>query len=148
MAHYLFNVSDGDRRRAIAQLRAKMWGVDRNERHGNALAAGDLALIFLAAPAARFIACAELATAVHEWTPSEAEAYPGDSGRGVLLAHVDEWDPPVPMDAVVDRIDPTGSNPIVQGNAAVGFRMAVVLITADEYENAVALSREATRRKA
>lgn len=107
MAHYLFNVSDGDRRQATDELRAKMWGVDRNERHRNALAAGDLALIFLAAPAARFIACAELATAVHEWTPSEAEAYPGDSARGVL-----------------------------QGNAAVGFRMAVVL------------NREATRRKA
>ena len=47
------------------------------------------------------------------------------------------------MDAVVQRIDPTGANPIVQGNAAVGFRMGVVLITADEYENALAPSREA-----
>ena len=43
------------------------------------------------------------------------------------------------MGAVVQRIDPTGSNPIVQANAAVGFRTGVVLITADEYENAVAL---------
>ena len=139
MAHYLFNVSGGDRRLAGALLRAKMWGVGRDEPHRDALAAGDLALIFLSAPGAEFIGRAELATGVHEWTPSEADAYPGDSESGVLLAHVDEWDPGVSMDAVVQRIDPTGSNPIVQANAAVGFRMGVVLITADEYESAVAL---------
>jgi hypothetical protein len=120
-----------------------MWGVGRNERHRDALAPGDLALIYLSAPEAEFIGRAELATAVHEWTPSEAAAYPGDSASGVLLAHVDEWDPAVPMDTVVQRIDPTGSNPLVQANAAVGFRMGVVLITRDEYENALALSREA-----
>jgi hypothetical protein len=143
MAHYLFNFSGGDRRQATALLRAKMWGVGRNERHRDALAPGDLALIYLSAPEAEFIGRAELATAVHEWTPSEAAAYPGDSASGVLLAHVDEWDPAVPMNTVVQRIDPTGSNPLVQANAAVGFRMGVVLITRDEYENALALSREA-----
>ena len=90
-----------------------------------------------------FIGCAELATAVHEWTPSEAAAYPGDSAAGVLLASVEEWDLAVPMESVVQRIDPTGSNPIVQTNAAVGFRMGVVLITADEYQNALALNRDA-----
>jgi|SRR5215467_8827461 len=116
-----------------------MWGVGRDERHRDALAAGDLALIFLSAPEAEFIGRAELATGVHQWTPSEAEAYPGNSAGGVLLAHVDEWNPGVSMDAVVQRIDPTGSNPLVQGNAAVGFRMGVVLITAGEYENTVAL---------
>jgi hypothetical protein len=47
------------------------------------------------------------------------------------------------MATVVQRIDPTGSNPLVQANAAVGFRMGVVLITGEEYENALALSREA-----
>ena len=143
MAHYLFNLSHGDRRQATALLRAKMWGVGRDERHRDALAPGDLALIFLPAPVEEFIGCAELATAVHEWTPSEAAAYPGDSAAGVLLASVDEWDLAVPMESVVQRIDPTGSNPIVQTNAAVGFRMGVVLITADEYQNALALNREA-----
>jgi len=44
---------------------------------------------------------------------------------------------------VVQRIDPTGSNPVVQANAALGFQMGVVLITADEYENTLALDREA-----
>jgi len=143
MAHYLFNFSDGDRWQATALLRAKMWGVSRNERHRDALAPGDRALIYLPTPAATFVGHAELATGVHEWTPSEAAAYPGDSASGVLLAHVDEWDPAVPMHTVVQRIDPTGSNPIVQANAAVGFQMGVVLITADEYENALALNREA-----
>jgi hypothetical protein len=144
MAHYLFNFSDGDRQWATALLRAKMWAVDRKERHSDALAPGDLALIYLPAPEAEFIGRAELATAVHDWTPSEAEAYPG-SASGVLLSHVEEWDPAVPMDTVVQRIDPTASNPLVQSNAAVGFRMGVVRITGDEFENAVALSREAVR---
>ena len=143
MAHYLFNFSDGDRQRATALLRTKMWAVSRKERHRDALAPGDLALIYLPAPEAQFIGRAELATAVRDWTPSEAEAYPDDSPSGVLLCHVEEWDPAVPMDTVVQRIDPTASNPLVQANAAVGFRMGVVRITADEYENALALSREA-----
>jgi hypothetical protein len=58
----------------------------------------------------------------------------------VVLAHVEEWDPPVPMAAVVERIDPTGSNPLVQANAAAGFDAGVVLITGSEYEGAVAIS--------
>jgi len=122
-----------------------MWGVGRNERHRDALAPTDLALIYLSAPQAEFIGRAEFATAVHEWTPSEAAAYPGDSASGVLLAHVDEWDPAVPMDTVVQRIDPTASNPLVQANAAVGFQMGVVRITGDEYESALAHSHDARR---
>jgi hypothetical protein len=47
------------------------------------------------------------------------------------------------MDAVVERIDPTASNPLVQRNAAAGFPMGVVWITEDEYEAALALSQEA-----
>jgi hypothetical protein len=143
MAHYLFNFSDGDRQQATVLLQAKMWGVGRYERHRNALAPGDLALIYLPTPEAEFIGRVECATAVHDWTPSEAEAYPGDSPSGVLLSHVEEWDPAVPMDTVVERIDPTASNPLVQANAAAGFRMGVVRITGDEYEAALALSREA-----
>jgi hypothetical protein len=145
MAHYLFNFSDGDRQQATVRLRVKMWGVGRRERCRDALAPGDLALIYLPAPEAEFIGRAELATVVHDWTPSEAEAYPGDSPSGVLLSHVEEWDPAVPMHTVVRRIDPTASNPLVQANAVAGFRMGVVRITGDEYENALALSREARR---
>jgi hypothetical protein len=143
MAHYLFNFSDGDRHQACALLQANMWGVGRHERHRDALAPGDLALIYLPAPETAFIGRAELATAVHDWTPSEAEAYPGGSPSGALLFHVEEWDPVVPMHTVVQRIDPTASNPRVQANAAAGFRTGVVRITGDEYEAALDLSREA-----
>ena len=121
-------------------MRAKIWGVGCNERYRDALAPGDLVLIYLPSPEAEFIGRAELATAVHDWTPSEAERYPGDSPAGVLLSHVEEWDPAVSMQAVVERIDPTGSNPLVQANAAAGFRGGVVRITRDEYEAVLALS--------
>src|SRR6476659_10019510 len=133
MAHYLFNLSDGDRQRASDLLRAKMWGVGRDERNGEALAPGDLALIYLAAPEAEFIGRAELASAVHDWTPSEAEAYPGDSPSGVSLAQVEEWDPPVPMDAVLSQIDRSK-------NARADFETGVVRITATEFETALAVA--------
>jgi hypothetical protein len=145
VAHYVFNFSSGDRERATALLRAKMWGIGGDERHRDALASGDLALIYVPTPEGAFIGRAELATAVHDWTPSEADAFPGDSPSGVVLSNVEEWDPAVPMDAAVQRIDPTASNPLVQGNAAAGFRMGVVRITGDEYEAALALSHEARR---
>jgi hypothetical protein len=142
MAHYLFNLADGDRIRATALLRAKMWGVGRDELHRDELAPGDLALIYLAGPEGQFIGCVEVATAVHDWTPQEKTAYPGDSRSGVLLSQVEQWSPAVPMNAVVQRIDPTGSNPLVQANALAGFQLGVVRITSDEYEAALALGRE------
>ena len=143
MAHWLFNFSDGDREQGTALLRAKMWGVGRHEGHRDALAPGDLVLIYLPAPEREFIGRAELGRAVQDWTSSEAEAYPGESPSGVLLSDVEEWEPAVPMETVVQRIDPTGSQPLVQANAVAGFRYDVVRITEDEYEAAVALSREA-----
>ena len=141
MAHYLFNFSDGDREQASLLLQARMWGIDRHERYRDALAPGDLALIFVPAPDAEFIGRAELTTAVHDWTSPEAEAFPGDSSSGVLLSHVEEWDHTVPMATVVQRIDPTASNPLVQ-HAAAGFKKGVVRITGDEYKSALDLSRE------
>jgi hypothetical protein len=87
-------------------MRLRMWGIDVDERHCNALAPGDLILIYLGAPEREFIGRAELASAAHDWTPSEAEAYPGDSPSGVLLAQVEEWDLPVPMSAVLPQLDP------------------------------------------
>jgi EVE domain len=141
MAHFLFNVSG--EQQASALLEAKMWGVRQNEPHRDELAPGDLVLIYLAPPKARFIGCAEVASAVHDRTPSETEDYPGDPASGVVLAHVEEWHPAVPMDAVVQRVDPTASNPLVQANAAAGFPLGLVRISALEYEAALALSREA-----
>jgi hypothetical protein len=103
-----------------------MWGVDADEPHRDALAAGDLVLVYRA----------ELASAVHDWTPSEAQLYPGDSPGGVSLAQVEEWDPPVPMNAVLSQMDPAE-------NARADFETGVVRITANEFETALAV---ATRR--
>jgi len=55
-----------------------------------------------------FVGRAEIASGVRDWTSVEAQLYPGDTHGGVLLADVEEWDPPVPMQTVVRRIDPTG----------------------------------------
>ena len=86
MAHYLFNFVKGDAAKAVAlreqaarSLRLGMWGIDADERHGSALAPGDLVLIYLGAPEREFIGRAELASAAHDWSPSEAQAYPGGS---------------------------------------------------------------------
>jgi hypothetical protein len=142
MAHFLFNFSAGGRDEAAALLQAHMWGVGSDERYSDALAPGDVALIYVEM-SAELIGRAEIATSVRAWTPPEAEVFPGDAPRGVLLRNANRWNPPVAMESVVSRIDPAGSNPYVQENAALGFRMGVVRITDDEYGAAVALSREA-----
>jgi hypothetical protein len=78
----------------------------------------------------------------------EASVSPGSARAGVLLTDVEEWDPPVPMDTVVERIDPTGTNPYVQANATYGFQNAVVLITEGEYEAVLAVRAEQVARSA
>jgi hypothetical protein len=140
VAHYLFNFvnEDAAKMRALVEqaaefLSVRMWGIDANEPHRNALAAGDRVLIYLGTPERQFIGRAELASAVHDWTPSEARVYPGDSPGGVLLAQVERWDPPVPMTTVLSQIEPLG-------NAKADFPAGVVRITANEYETAVAVA--------
>ena len=139
VAYYLFNFvkEDAATRRALEQatefLRVRMWGIDADETHRSALASGDLVLIYLGAPERDFIGRAQLASAAHDWTPSEAGVYPGDSPGGVLLARVEEWDPPVPMNTVLSQIDPAG-------NAKADFQAGVVRITAHEYETALAVA--------
>jgi hypothetical protein len=51
----------------------RMWGIGADERHRNALAVADLILVYLGAPERRFIGRAELASAAHLWTQSEAD---------------------------------------------------------------------------
>ncbi len=137
MAHYLFNFVNGEgsalREQAAGFLRVRMWGVDADERHRDALAPGDLVLMYVGAPERQFIGRAELASAVREWTPSEALVYPGDSPDGVLLALVEEWDPPVPMNTVLAQMDPSE-------NAKADFDIGVVRITAHEYATALAVA--------
>jgi hypothetical protein len=141
VAHYLFNVVNGEaaeqpsrREEALERLRAGLWGVDADEPHRDALAAGDLALVYLGAPDRELVGRAELASAVHDWTPAEAQAYPGDSPSGVSLAKVEEWSPAVPMHAVLSRI--------ASETARADFETGVVRISANEFATAVAVAGE------
>ena len=59
--------------------------------------------------------------------------YPGDLPGGVMLAQVEEWDPPVPMNAVLSQID-------AAENARADFERGVVRITAGEFETALAVA--------
>lgn len=136
VGHYLFNFASpkaSRREQAAAFLRARLWGVDAAERHRDALAAGDLALIYLAAPDREFIGRAELASPVHDWSPSEAAVYPGESTSGVSLTQIDEWNPPVPMAPVLAKID--------RSEGARGdFDVGIVRITAGEFETVLAVA--------
>jgi hypothetical protein len=139
MAHYLFNFGKGEpagwpalRERAVGLMRARMWAVDVDEPHRNTLAPGDLVLIYLA-PDRAFIGRAELASAARDWTPSEAEVYPGDSRGGVLLSRVEEWDHSVPMNTVLSQLD-------ASAKARADFGSGVVRITAHEYETVLTVS--------
>jgi hypothetical protein len=142
MAHYLFNVRGADQEQAPGLLRAGMWGIGGEEKYRDALAPADLVLIYLAAPRQEFIGQAELASAVRDWTPAEAGTCPGNSSGGVLLGHIEEWDPPVAMSTVLPRVDPDMSNPYVQQNARAGFQSGVVRISAHEYETVLAARQE------
>jgi len=123
VAYYIFNLSGSDARsRADASLRRRHWSVAADERHGDALAPGDLVLLYLAAPDRTFIGRAELASA--------------RTGGGVTLAHVEEWDPPVPMSTVLAEID-------TSAGARADFDTGIVRITETEYETAL---RAATAR--
>jgi hypothetical protein len=110
-----------------------MWGIDADEPHSSALAPGDLVLIYLGAPERELIGRVELASAVRDWTPAEARTYPGAFPRGVMLAQIEKWDPPVAMSAVLSQMDPAE-------NAKADFQVGVVRITANEYETALAVA--------
>ena len=136
MQHFIFNLTDGDRERAKSFLRAKRWVVSRDERHRDALAPGDLALVFVALTR-EFVGRAALKTTFLDPMPPDPAAS-GTAASGVLLGDVEDWTSGVPLDVAVQRIDPNRSNPYVQANAA-GFRAGVVQITAKEYDIVVSL---------
>src|SRR5260370_42217207 len=82
VAHYLFNFVKEDAAKgpalleqAAGFLRVRMWGIGADEPHSHALASGDLILIYLRAPEREVMGVAELASAIHEWTRSEAQVY-------------------------------------------------------------------------
>lgn len=136
MQHFIFNLADGDRERAKSFLHAKRWVVSRDERHRDALAPGDLALVFVALTR-EFVGRAELKTTFLDPMPSEP-ILSGPAVSGVLLGDVEDWTSGVPLDVAVQRIDPERSNPYVQANAA-GFYAGVVQITVKEYDIVVSL---------
>ena len=133
MAYYIFNVREGDASLATQLLRTKVWAVRAEEPHRDALAPGDLALVYLAAPQRMFIGHAELASSVHDWTTAEAQMYPGSPPSGVSLAHVQEWDPPLPMHTVLSQIDQSAG-------ARADFEDDVVQITKEEYLTALSVA--------
>ena len=136
MQHFIFNLADGNRQRAASFLHAKRWVFDREERHRDAIAPGDRALVFVALTR-EFVGRAELKTTFLDPMPSDP-ATSGIGVSGVLLGDVEDWTSGVPLDVAVQRIDPTASNPYVQANAA-GFRAGVVQITVKEYDIVVSL---------
>ena len=136
MQRFIFNLADGDRERAKSFLNAKRWVVSSEERHRDALAPGDLALVFVALTR-EFVGRAELKTTFLDPMPSDPAA-PGPAVSGVLLGDVENWTSGVPLDVAVKSIDPTGSNAYVQANAA-GFHSGVVQITVKEYDIVVSL---------
>lgn len=133
MAYYIFNVIGGDATQPTRLLRSKMWAVRAEEPHSDALAPGDQALVYLAAPTRMFIGRAELASPVHDWTVAEVQVHPGSSRCGVSLAEVEEWDPPVPMRTVLSRVDQSAG-------ARADFEVGVVRITEEEFVTALSVA--------
>jgi hypothetical protein len=136
MQHFIFNLADGDRERAMSFLHAKRWVLNRNERHRDALAPGDLALVFVSRTR-EFVGRAKLKTTFLDPMPLDP-AVTGPAASGVLLGDVENWKSGVQLGVAVQRIDPEGTNPYVQANAA-GFHAGVVRITVKEYDIVVSL---------
>ena len=136
MQHFIFNLAEGDRERAKGFLHAKRWVIGGEERHRDALAPGDLALVFVALTR-EFVGRAAVTSAFLD-PMSLDPVTSGPAVGGVLLGDVEYWTSGVPLDVAVQRIDPKGSNPYVQANAA-GFRAGVVQITVKEFDIVVSL---------
>jgi hypothetical protein len=136
MQHFIFNLAEGDRERAKSFLHARRWLVSREERHRDALAPGDLVLIFVTRTG-EFVGHAELESGFLDPMPSDP-ATSGPAQSGVLLRYAEKWASGVPLDLAVQTIDPKRANPYVQANAA-GFRAGVVQVTANEYDIVMSL---------
>lgn len=141
MAFWLFSSVPADmssaeaRRRIDDALQAQAWEVADAEPHRGSLSAGDLVLVYLGAPDRVLLARTELVSAVQPLAPDAALRSDPAGRSGVLLGDVAWWDPPVPMDAVLARIDPVN-------NARADFANGVVGITRDEFEAALAAAAD------
>ena len=138
MAFWLFNrvASDTPASRLAEQVGELLddgkWDVGRHEPHADSLAPGDLVLIYLGAPSRVFVARAQLDSAMSQLPPGGPGSHASSGPRmGVRLVRVDRWDPPVPMEAVLSRIDPAS-------RAKADFDKGVVGISRHEFEAALA----------
>lgn len=125
MGYWILNLGDGDHDQAAARLQGGRWPLAPDERHAGRARPGDVALIHVGLPRCAFVGHAVVA---------------GGWDAGVSLTAGQQWTKAVPLAAAVQRIDPHGANPIVQGNAA-GFARGLVEITASEYEAVMQLAR-------
>lgn len=135
MAHYLFNDRGGDVARTSRVLRSGWWPVDAAEPHQESLSSGDLVLLYVAAPLQVFIGRAALASVVQDQRSSKGSDPAADTGLGVALTDVEEWDPPVEMHEVLARIDRAAG-------ARADFEAGVVRITEAEYAAALTVAGE------
>jgi len=120
-AHYILNaIGEGAGERARESLRRGTWDVAKDEPRRDALAAGDLVLVYLGPPESEFIGRAELASSV-------------DAGV-VVLDDVEEWDPPAPMDDVLSKL--------ASATAKAEFDDGVVRIVEHEYDTVLAVAAE------
>src|SRR5215831_19492817 len=114
MAFYLFNFASTQasgslslREQATRLLRAGAWQVGADEPHRDALAPGDYALIYAAAPDSVFVGRAVVASPVQDLASSTTHADGPDVRTGVPLSDIVEWNPPVPIESVLARIGPS-----------------------------------------
>src|SRR5262249_13511312 len=116
------------REQAAQLLQVKMWGIGSHTPHRSALASGDLVLIYVGAPERGFIGHATVASAVSDWTPQEAQVYPGDFPSGVRFSEAHAWTHPISMKTILAELDLAKTNP------QAFFMSGVVRITAHDYE--------------
>ncbi len=142
MAFYLFNFLAAhtvDARPQLEQAAERLatgrWDIAPDSPHRDALAAGDIALIYVAAPDRVFIGRAELASAVQPLTASATHADRDELRSGVVLGRVDAWDPPVRMETVLARLGPSPY-------AKADFSTDVVRISPHEYQTATVVAAE------
>ena len=139
MASYLFHLTRNGagsgrslREQAAELLDLKMWGVGPKAPNRRSLEAGDQVLIYLGAPEYEFVGSAEVASAVHEWTPDEAARFPGSFGDGVRLRDTRVWPHPVPMKRVLPQLT------LKQTNPRARFFSGVVRLADEDYRRIIA----------
>jgi predicted type IV restriction endonuclease len=138
LGHYLFNFSKKGaakgktlREQAAELLEAGMWGIGTKTPNRLRLAPGDRVVIYVGAPEYAFVGRAELGSAVHEWTPQEADRYPGDFTGGVALSAAEVFSHPIPIKSILDEL------PLRESNPAAHFFSGVVRIKEEDYQRVV-----------